>query len=72
MGKGIISASIDKRGYVLAMWKNNNEHIFNAGCHKNFTYDEAIVHWGSDEYPNGERGQRYVKAVQFLNEMGMD
>jgi len=28
-----------------------------------FTIEEAMKHWGSDEYPNKERGERYVQAI---------
>ena len=33
-----------------------------AGC-RNFTAEEAIEHWGGDDYPDKEGGAAFVKAV---------
>lgn len=34
-----------------------------AGC-RNFTYEQAIAHWGSDDYPCRERGDAFVAAIE--------
>lgn len=68
--KGIVSVNFDPRGYSLVMWRNKEGiRMFNAGC-RNFTYDEALEHWG-DGYSlfRAELGNAYCAAVKFLNEL---
>lgn len=36
---------------------------YHAGCRR-FTAAEAIAHWGSPDYPDPERGAKYVAAVR--------
>lgn len=38
------------------------DHYF-AGCRR-FTAAEAIAHWGAPDYPDSERGAKYVAAVR--------
>ena len=59
---------LDERGYSLAYQWDGDTLWFYAGC-RTFTLDQAIAHWSSLDYPDAQRGQRYVKTCQFLHEM---
>lgn len=63
--KGVNVLSFDERGYRLICWKKGRRSYFNAGC-RNFTYKEAIAHWGSEDYHHKELGEEYVRAVKIL------
>ena len=66
--KGISFIGFDSRGWVLVCWWKNGDPLFTAGCHKGLSLQEALDHWGSDAYPDQERGERYCSAVKFLSE----
>lgn len=54
----------DSRGFelILVAWEDGPR--VKAGCHW-FTMPEALAHWGGDDYPDRERGQRYVDAINL-------
>ncbi len=57
-GTQIAALYVDSRSYRLDRAGNH----YHAGCRR-FTAAEAIAHWGSDNYPNKDRGAAYVAAV---------
>jgi hypothetical protein len=58
----------DVRGYILYTYYCK-ELRFKAGRCKDFSYDEALAHWGHEDYENLQRGQMYIKAVKLLKEL---
>ncbi len=65
---GVICVILDERGYNLVQWNHNNVKMYNSGC-RCFTFDEAIAHWGSQDYPDAQRGALYVSAVRWLDSL---
>lgn len=57
--------NFDERGYSLMAIRHARDIYFQAGC-RWFTLDEAISYWGSQDYREYRRGQRYVEAVQWM------
>jgi hypothetical protein len=56
----------DPRGYDLVCWLADKDQLmFLAGC-RSFTLEEAQAHWGSPDYPDRVRGQRYIEAIMDL------
>jgi len=63
--EGIEVLLIDPRhskGYILAEWNNDGQPWYNSGC-RSFNQASALDHWGSDNYPDKERGRMYVDAI---------
>ncbi len=58
----------DKRGWILVAWKKDNSLYFNAGC-RSFEKEKAISHWGESDYPDQERGKKYVASIEFLSKL---
>jgi hypothetical protein len=63
--RGVISISFDPRGWTAALWKKGDNFWINAGC-RSFSLEDAFAHWGGANYPNKERGNRYVESIKFL------
>jgi len=65
--KGIVFVyGFDKRGYTLYRVQWADGPRFRAGC-RFFAEAEARAHWGGDTYPDKDRGQIYIRAIDFLN-----
>ena len=63
--EGIVAISgHDGRGYQLYAVRGKDGPRIKGGCHW-FTADEALAHWGGENYPDKERGHRYVAAINF-------
>ena len=61
---------IDHRGYELFAWPlKDGNRIIRCGC-RTFTLEDARAHWGSDEYPDRERGEWFLKRLGLLDEEG--
>ena len=58
-GTAITALHIDSRGY----WLVRAGRSYIAGC-RNFTAIEAIAHWGSEKYPDADRGRAFVDAIK--------
>ena len=57
---GILPIYVDDRGYEL-------RHIsgyFQAGCSTFPNAEDALSHWGSDNYPDPERGRKFCEAIK--------
>ena len=54
----------DYRGYVLHI-KYDKELRFIAGC-RDFTFEEAINHWSSNDYPDKTIGRLYVSNINKI------
>ena len=67
--KGIKYISFDPRGYILVSYKNGE--MFKAGC-RDFTYKEALSHWGSSAYEDQVRGKQYIEAIKLLKNLGKE
>jgi len=53
------------RGYGRAIaYHPERGVLFCAGCH-NLTLTEAREHWGSPEYPDKDRGDAYLRLIDF-------
>jgi hypothetical protein len=52
------------RGYARSLTFYDKRLLFRAGCHQ-FTLTEARQHWGSPEYPDLERGDQYLRLIDF-------
>ena len=55
----------DRRGWELFVITWEDGPRIKAGC-RWFTLDEALSHWGGDDYPDRERGQRYVDTIKLV------
>lgn len=56
----------DPRGYAFTHAVNTKDGWrIRAGC-RYFSIDEALAHWGDEEYPDKDRGADYVYAVKWL------
>ena len=63
--KGIEVLLMDPRGshgYMLVKWYLNGDPWYNSGC-RSFNREDALAHWGGDEYQDWGRGQMYVDAI---------
>ena len=61
----------DGRNYpvtLLGAGVVQDEMLFHAGC-RLFTYEDAIAHWGGNDYLDKARGAKYVATVEFLKQM---
>jgi len=52
------------RGYTRSIILDNGVVYFMAGCHK-FTLAKARAHWGSPAYPKLDRGEAYLRLIDF-------
>ena len=53
----------DSRGYELHRIVLSDGEWFIAGCRK-FRRQKALDHWGSPNYPDQDRGRRFVEAIE--------
>ena len=66
---GIKHIGFDPRGWTLVMWMRHGKLWCSAGC-RSFDKAGALAHWGSPDYPDPNRGQQYVRAINFLGDLG--
>ena len=62
------SSIIDERGYTLHYKVTHDNILFISGC-RTFPLEEAIEHWGSPNYPDKRRGQRYLITCKGIYKM---
>lgn len=66
--KGIIRiVGIDERRHNLFRITWDSWYMYCAGC-RWFRFEDAIRHWGNPEYPDKERGKRYVDVIHAMNQ----
>ena len=63
---GVLIAQFDPRNYTLVVWKCQGKPRVKAGC-RDFSFEEALAHWGSSDYPDAARGQMYVQMIKLLS-----
>ena len=57
-------AEFDERGHQFCIKADDNEIRFIAGC-RNFSYEEAVAHWGAEDYRDRARGDMYLAHVEM-------
>lgn len=60
ISRALVGLLQDPRGYTLVQLPNG---AYQAGCQTFDNYQDAICHWGDEDYPNPELGERYVLAI---------
>ena len=68
-GTGIPVLYTCGRGYELRRVMCGQEEWFVAGCRLFRSRAEALAHWGSDNYPNRDRGDAFCAAINALPEV---
>jgi len=53
-----------RRGYELRAVSVGEATWYVAGCRLFTSKADALAHWGSDSYPDCERGQAYCEAIK--------
>ena len=63
-GTNIPTIHTDSRGYDLHAAKLATGWFYTAGCRTFKSADAALAHWGSDDYPNKDRGKGFCDAIR--------
>lgn len=63
-GTNIPAIHTDDRGYQLRAVKLASGWCYTAGCRTFKSAEDALAHWGADDYPDKARGKGFCDAIR--------